>query len=492
MKFNQKIKSIIKNKINKLFSLFGYETLFVKLSPFEKALLKFKSNSKIKSFSYKEKIDYFKKIKILPGPEILKEWEEILIEWENCNPKVFERLEKFFKIREKFLREFGISEFNIDFVDKAIFTGAFGMPFHFQVLCESKKLLMHNTKFITLLDKAIFEYPKKWSITNKKVFEYMQEHLTLITETSKIKNLKLLEKYLTLPISLAIPINKKFLMVEIAKNVVNTEMYKKNINGPFLKLSEKDELTASKSLIKIGIDIEKDWFVTLHVRESGWHEVSEREFFRNGNIEDYNKAIDLIISKGGKVVRVGNNKMKKMTPRKGLIDYAHSEFKSEDLDIFLAAKSRFCIATSSGFFNIAGLFNVPIVMTNTAHTIIYFRLKKRDIFVPPLLKSKKDNQFLNFKKIMFPPYSMVNTNVEKKYKEDLNVELIKNSEDDIFCAVEEMINRLDSNNFENLTQNQKKLANLINENQNIYTSEYIYAHALFPNKFLEKHDGLLR
>ena len=72
-------------------------------------------------------------------------------------------------------------------------------------------------------------------------------------------------------------------MVEIAKNVVNTEMYKKNINGPFLKLSEKDELTASKSLIKIGIDIEKDWFVTLHVRESGWHEVSEREFFRNGN-----------------------------------------------------------------------------------------------------------------------------------------------------------------------------------------------------------------
>ena len=128
----------------------------------------------------------------------------------------------------------------------------------------------------------------------------------------------------------------------------------------------------------------------MHVR-SGYAENknSEREFFRNGNIDDYNLAIDFIIKSGGKVVRVGDKSMRKINEKQGLIDYAHSEYKSKKLDILLAANSKFCIATSSGFFSIACLFDVPVILTNTSHSIVYFRLKKRDFFVPSLLKNKK-------------------------------------------------------------------------------------------------------
>ena len=82
------------------------------------------------------------------------------------------------------------------------------------------------------------------------------------------------------------------------------------------KLTNDTYKQESKNLLKpLGIDLQRDWFVTLHARESGYAENknSEREFFRNGNIDDYNLAIDFIIKSGGKVVRVGDKSMSKIT-----------------------------------------------------------------------------------------------------------------------------------------------------------------------------------
>ena len=129
----------------------------------------------------------------------------------------------------------------------------------------------------------------------------------------------------------------------------------------------------SKNLLKpLGIDLQRDWFVTLHARESGYAENknSEREFFRNGNIDDYNLAIDFIIKSGGKVVRVGDKSMRKIKEKQGLIDYAHSDYKSKTRYSF-SSKPKFCIATSSGFFSIACLFDVPVILTNTSLIVLF-------------------------------------------------------------------------------------------------------------------------
>ena len=59
---------------------------------------------------------------------------------------------------------------------------------------------------------------------------------------------------------------------------------------------------------------------------------------------------------------------------------------------------------------------------------------------------------------MFPPYSMVNIGVDKKYKK-WNLEYIKNSPEDILYATEEMIDELNNNNFNYLHKNQKEIQN---------------------------------
>ena len=120
-----------------------------------------------------------------------------------------------------------LSKLNIDFINKEIFTGSFGMPYHFHVYNEAKLLNLHNAKTICLLDEIIYSFKKKWSITNNTLFNYLKPFLKLISNKKEIKTFANIEKYLNVPISLAVPINEKYMMVEIAKNIINTKNMKK-------------------------------------------------------------------------------------------------------------------------------------------------------------------------------------------------------------------------------------------------------------------------
>ena len=488
----KKIKFISQNILKRFLFKIGYDINFNSISKFEIELSKFKKlkqNKKLLKYEDQKKV--FDKIKKFPGPQMFKDWEEIIIEWEHCKLGVFKKLENFYSIKKKNLQDMKLSELNIDFISKEIFTGSFGMPYHFHVYNEAKLLKLHEAKTLCLLDEIIYSFKKQWSITNYTLFNYLKPFFKLISNKKEIKTFENIEKYLTVPISLAVPINKKYMMVEIAKNIINTKKYEKKITKPSLIVTEKHKIDSKEIFKKIGIDLDKDWFVTLHAREPGYTEKnSDQEFFRNGKIEDYNLAIDYIIKSGGKVVRVGDSSMTKINEKEGLIDYAHSEYKSEKLDILLAANSRFCIATSSGFFAVTSIFDIPTILTNTSHSIVYYRLKKNDFFVPALLKSKSDKNYLKLTETMFPPYSIVNVNVKNRYK-DWNIEYFKNSPEDILFAAEEMIERLNNNNFDKLKKLQLVIKNKLNSKQNIYTSEKINHYGIFPEKFLEKYKEII-
>ena len=129
---------------------------------------------------------------------------------EECNPKVFQKLENYYSIRQKNLIDLGLSKLGVDFISKDIFTGSFGMPFHFQVYHESKNLNFHKAETISLIDKIFFSNSNKWSITNQTLFNYVMPFFNLIEDKNKIKNLSFLEKYLSVPINLAIPLTKNF------------------------------------------------------------------------------------------------------------------------------------------------------------------------------------------------------------------------------------------------------------------------------------------
>ena len=85
---------------------------------------------------------------------------------------------------------------------------------------------------------------------------------------------------------------------------------------------------------------------------------------------------------------MGDNKSSKMPKMKNFL-IMHNQYKSELLDIFLAAKSKFCIGTPSGLSCGASTFGVPVLLTNLAQFTTLLSLNMHDIVIPRLIKNKK-------------------------------------------------------------------------------------------------------
>ena len=180
-----------------------------------------------------------------------------------------------------------------------------------------------------------------------------------------------------------------------AKNLV--EQRRKNNKG-FLKL-KKDHLKNGISILrKMGVK-NNEKFITLHIRQLGWRGENisnSTEIFRTPNVENYIQAIEYLTKLNFKVILVGNNnyKFKKI---KNFINYANSKFKSDSMDIFLAAKSEFLIGNASGFYNAAMCFGTPVLFTDVSCYSNFFFLSKNDLFLPRLLKELTQKNYSNYK-----------------------------------------------------------------------------------------------
>lgn len=112
-----------------------------------------------------------------------------------------------------------------------------------------------------------------------------------------------------------------------------------------------------------------DWYVCLHVRELGYHSaaVDSGHGNRNSDLTNYSDAIAFVVSRGGRVVKMGapSSPPSEMA---GLIDYAHSEFKSEAMDIALIRHARYFIGTTSGLANVAISMGRPVAQVNCLTT----------------------------------------------------------------------------------------------------------------------------
>ena len=138
------------------------------------------------------------------------------------------------------------------------------------------------------------------------------------------------------------------------------------------------------------------------------------------------------------MILVGNNnyKFKKI---KNFINYANSKFKSDSMDIFLAAKSEFLIGNASGFYNAAMCFGTPVLFTDVSCYSNFFFLSKNDLFLPRLLKR------INSKKIIpiincfdYPLNSIHHDNHLKK----LSITVEENSPSDITEAVKKILKKI--------------------------------------------------
>jgi len=204
------------------------------------------------------------------------------------------------------------------------------------------------------------------------------------------------------------------------------QQYKKYIPP---KLTEDRYRYCEQTRLQMGISL-TDWFVCLHVSETRPLEA------RNALIQNYVEAIKAITNAGGWVVRLGDAEMTPLPPMDRVIDYAHSRYKSEVMDLYLISQCDFFIGNSSGPPMVATLFRKPRVIVNMTVWSIDFPLEMGDMALIKHIFSRSRNRFLSIKEIMEEPYTVeVHSAVSEGY------EIVENTAEEIRDVVEEFLSK---------------------------------------------------
>ena len=145
--------------------------------------------------------------------------------------------------------------------------------------------------------------------------------------------------------------------------------------GKKLKLPQKDRDSSSEYVKKIGIDPQKE-FIALMVRDGAYKSDivqantqvrTDKEIYRNQDINDYLQVAEKFASMNVQIVRMGAKVERPFTSNSPLIiDYASTGMRTEAADIYLASECAMCISTNLGFDHIAAMSGKLRVITNQA------------------------------------------------------------------------------------------------------------------------------
>lgn len=157
---------------------------------------------------------------------------------------------------------------------------------------------------------------------------------------------------------------------------------------PEVRLPRRTKRKGTRALRVLGID-PGEWFVCLHVRDGAFYGDTEIAQPRNGSISAFEDAIRLIVSQGGKVVRMGGPEMPPAPQIKGLLDYATSGMASPRTDAFLMSQCRYFIGMQSGLYDLAPIFGKPRLIANMYNAIIGLPFRDGDAgFFKRMVSSK--------------------------------------------------------------------------------------------------------
>jgi putative glycosyltransferase (TIGR04372 family) len=398
-----------------------------------------------------------------------------------------ENLNLFSEKKIKWEKKNYLKDLNIELIPQLIFMGALGNTLQLRTLIDANKLKLRKDKKIYLI------WNKKHRINNKILFNYFKEHFTLIEEREAEDDFDTLSIKLEAPLRVCINFNNTALTLPHASNYVETKkLGTKYENIPFFQIKSDHKKFGENKLKELGIP-SNSWYVTLHIREPepnyrGETKFNTTENFRNANPENYYGAIREIVSKGGFVFRMGSSSLTPMPKMQGLIDYANSSFKSELMDVFLGATSKFCIANSSGFHSIPSFFSVPRLLTDVPNHQVYFFLNKNDIYLPRLFLDLKTNNKIKFKEYFSYPLNALGSD---RAFDNYKLQPLHNSKNELAEATREMINKVilkKDINFNNVYQ--EKIKKIIKDSSFTQTGVEFKALADISPNFLNNNRDL--
>ena len=386
------------------------------------------------------------------------------------------------RIRRELLRNHQLDDLGFEFIPGSLAIGSIGVWENLEVYIKMGILgLKTPKKLVLLLD------PES-RINNPCYLKYWRRYMTVISDPLLIQAFSPLEKCMTVPINYYMSFQGRVMLSPEALGFVRKQ-WNEEKRPPLLKLSDDDFEQGWKCLNSSGVP-NHAWFVCLHVRESGWNDNDYVANYRNADIKTYVPAIKAITDAGGWVIRMGDPSTTPLPEMDHAIDYAHSDMKSDLMDIFLCSQCRFIIGTSSGVYTISIVFGVPAVLTNYLPGNGMYQLSAQDIFIPRLCLSKDDNHYLSFRELMCPPVSMA---PEQHIYDRFNLKVIENTPEEIRDIVMEMLTRMSgtiqySEGDEYL---QGQFRSLSARCGKLYGDDGIVVNARVGRDFLRKYAGLL-
>jgi putative glycosyltransferase (TIGR04372 family) len=397
----------------------------------------------------------------------------------------FEMMHRITELQSEIIKARQMEKLDIEFVPRSIALGNIGVYSFLDAYIKAGILGLRPPKKLILL------VPSESPVNNLCYLNYWRRYVTVISDPLTIRYLAPLERYLTNTTTDYICLHDYVLPNNVAIGVANRQWEVEN-HPPVLTLSTEDYERGWNCLKSLGVP-EGAWFVCLHVRGHGWNDGgSSSEDYRNCDIETYFSAIKTIVEAGGWVVRIGDPiSMTPLPPMKNVIDYVHSDAKSDWMDVFCCAQCRFIVGTSSGMWPISSAFGVPLVMTNLLPTVLTFTFFSQDIFIPKLCWSIKENRYQSFRELLTLPQSLASSQFSY---DSLGLRIEGNTAEDINEVVKEMLARLDNKSFQYTEENellQDRFKSMAAGCGTLHGHKGVGVYARIGNDFLSKNEHLL-
>ena len=214
---------------------------------------------------------------------------------------------------------------------------------------------------------------------------------------------------------------------------------------PRIEFTEEEIRKGNKELNNLGVP-NNSKFICFHARENHYlKKVFPRADYSYHNylevdIENYRPAVEELCCRGNFLLRAGaftEKPFKISHPM--MIDYAWN-YRSDFLDIYLAANCKFYLLSPTGLYAVPTLFRRPVALTNVA-SIEYVESwseNKLSIFKKYWLITEK--RFMTFREIFA---SGAGRFLSKKQYDLCGIELIENTPEEIKAVAIEMDERIE-------------------------------------------------
>ena len=218
----------------------------------------------------------------------------------------------------------------------------------------------------------------------------------------------------------------------------------------FFTLNE--EKRGKELLSKIGV--EEGWHICFHSRDasyldSRWKIGDSYHTYRNSDINSFLNAAEYIVQQGGYAIRMGSKvDAALLINNPEIIDYA-TLYRVDFGDVYIIAKCKFFLGTTSGLICIAYMFDIPLAMANLLP--LYMPPPRQyDLYIPKKIWDVGRKKYLSAQEMM--DITLQHCVNPEKY----GLQIIDNSSEEITDLCKEMNERLDKKWVERYTDLQEQ------------------------------------